>query len=393
MLTDVYPNGRPLKVLVAGANHWQTCIHVGSHHLTKAFRRLGFDVFYLGDPLSPFHALGGNRAEFLQKLRSSTVSCDPDSGVQYLTPFSLFTPNSYPVSNKRMVMQHWWRLCLPPLEWAFTAAGFAEVDILYLESPRYHFLLDVLKYSKSFFRVADKTCGFPGHTDIHRFAERKIARRADLTIYSASQLKLYVDELGAINTLHVPNGVDFDHIVSGQHQPVPVELQKLSGPKFLYVGTMSEWFDFDLVARAATEIPEGNFILVGPPEMAKRRLGHLPNVHILGRRSFADIPAYLWNVDVGMIPFDVKRYPDLINSVNPLKLYEYMAAKLPVVSVKWRELELLASPVRLTSSEGEFVQGLREAIALSPATSNQAYAQTRTWTNGVLGILQRLYNT
>lgn len=389
---DMLPNGRPPKVLFAGANHWQNCIHVGSHHLAKAFRALGFEVFYLSDPLSPFHVFGVNRSEFMQKFRSTTVLRDSESGVQFLTPFSFLTPNTFPISNTRTIMQHWWRLCIPPLKRTFITREAADVDILYLESPRYHFLLDLLKYKKSVFRVADRSSGFPGHTEIHGFAERKIARNANLTIYSARLLKTHVEELGATNTLHVPNGVDYYHIISGQHQPVPIEYQTLSGPKFLYVGAMAEWFDFDLVANAATLIPEGHFILIGPPEMAKIRLGYLPNVHILGRRSFAEIPAYLWHADVGMIPFNVDKYPELIDSVNPLKLYEYMAAKLPVVSVRWRELELLASPACLTSSSAEFVQGLREAVTLSPSSSSQIYAKTKTWDNAVLKILNNLYN-
>jgi glycosyltransferase involved in cell wall biosynthesis len=68
----------------------------------------------------------------------------------------------------------------------------------------------------------------------------------------------------------------------------------------------------------------------------------------------------LQHADVGIIPFKVT---PLIESVSPLKLYEYMACGLPVVASRWRELEAINSPARLASSSEEFLRLLHETLA------------------------------
>jgi hypothetical protein len=71
----------------------------------------------------------------------------------------------------------------------------------------------------------------------------------------------------------------------------------------------------------------------------------------------------LRNADVGLIPFDVARHPDLVHGIHPLKLYEYLACELPVVATDWDELRALGSPARLCRMRDEHVAAIREAVA------------------------------
>ncbi len=54
-----------------------------------------------------------------------------------------------------------------------------------------------------------------------------------------------------------------------------------------------------------------------------------PNIHLLGTRPYAQLPAVLRAADAGLIPYARNA---LTESVFPMKVYEYLAAGLPVVA-------------------------------------------------------------
>jgi len=89
-------------------------------------------------------------------------------------------------------------------------------------------------------------------------------------------------------------------------------------------------------------------------------LKKLPNIYILGRRSYDILPAYIHNAEIGIIPFNISRFPKLVNSVNPIKIYEYLACGIPAVSVKWAELENVQSPAYLVNTKIEFTNAISE---------------------------------
>src|SRR5262249_28724143 len=155
---------------------------------------------------------------------------------------------------------------------------------------------------------------------------RDVAQRVDLVTYSARDLADEVDELNAKRAVHIGNGADVAPF--GVPHPQPAEYDAIPGPRVLYVGTMAEWFDYDLVAEAARRRPTQSFVLIGPADFARRRLPQLPNLHILGPRPWSALPGYLQHAQVGIVPFDVNNHRDLVRGVNPIKLYEYAAAGL-----------------------------------------------------------------
>jgi Glycosyl transferases group 1 len=83
---------------------------------------------------------------------------------------------------------------------------------------------------------------------------------------------------------------------------------------------------------------------------------------------------------VGLIPFDVRNHRDLVRGVNPLKLYEYAAAGLPVVSVAWPELRNLNAPIELADEPEDFIQAIDRMLASPPpADALKAFAAQHDW--------------
>ena len=228
------------------------------------------------------------------------------------------------------------------------------------------------------FRIADHNQNFTHFPEATEVLEREFAKKVDIVFYTAKNLAAYVESINPRKAVYLPNGVDVDHFINGSRE-IPPEFRKIPKPIVIYVGSMNYWFDFSLVNRMAKKLPNVSFVLIGPDDHARNKIEPHHNVHLLGERSFDKIPSYLHNANVGMIPFDVNRHPNLINSVNPLKLYEYMASGLPVVCSRWRELESIASPAILTDTFDEFVKSIEKVINHPKSGKYVEFAKSHSW--------------
>jgi glycosyltransferase involved in cell wall biosynthesis len=183
--------------------------------------------------------------------------------------------------------------------------------------------------------------------------------------------------------LHLPHGVDFDHFqIREPAEPVPA-LEALPRPIAGFFGLVSSWVDLELIADLSERFPEVSFVLLGRAEVSLERLAGRPNVHCPGFVPYAELPRYARYFDVGLIPFVLNR---LTRAVNPVKLMEYLALGLPVLSTRLPELETVPGPIRLAVTREEFRSGLREVLALrGPQARAEARAVARgnTWNQRV----------
>ena len=132
----------------------------------------------------------------------------------------------------------------------------------------------------------------------------------------------------------------------------------INHPIVIYAGSIDFWFDFNLINRLSFDLPGFSFVIIGPNNKYKHKFNSSPNIHLIGPVNYDQLPSYLINADVGIIPFNVKEYPSLVNSISPVKLYEYFACGLPVIASKWKEIENIKSPAILCQSYEEFLASL-----------------------------------
>jgi glycosyltransferase involved in cell wall biosynthesis len=249
--------------------------------------------------------------------------------------------------------------------------GFGKVDLLYLDNPIHAGLLEAVEYDKSMLRIADKMSGFSKYTQSMGFLEEFVAKQVDLVAYTAQSLHSHVEALTPKRSIYFENGVNVDHF-RGSNSSEPVDISQIPHPRVIYVGAMHEWFDFNLINSSVAALPNVSFILIGPQELADKHLSKAPNLHLLGRRSYSALPAYLQHSDVGIIPFNVEDHRDLIEHVNPLKLLEYLASGLPVVAIKWPELNKFAEFVNLVDKDN-----FTDSIATLLYKANDGTSSTR----------------
>ena len=375
------------RILFGSHNYWTTPLQVGSHALARGFAARGWDVGYVSDPISPLHLLQGMSPDLERRIALWRGGGQiVEARIWSHVPGALFTPYNEPLLRSDFVHHHWRRFTLPPLKNALARAGFAEVDVVLLDSPYALGLLDLVKHKHAVARVADNFAGFSRVTPAARALQKEMLGRVDLITYTAATLE---EGLKSFNKplLHLPNGVRYDFFQTAPRD-LPAQYSDLKRPIIVYVGAMDDWFDFDLVNAAARALPDFSFVMIGKAKHA--RFDALPNIHCFGPKPHAELPGWLWNADVGIIPFDVKNHAALVNSINPLKLYEYMACGLPTVSVAWEELRRIASPAQLTQTSDDFIAALHAATQPQDRQSFIAYAGIQDWGARVDAVIASL---
>ncbi len=156
---------------------------------------------------------------------------------------------------------------------------------------------------------------------------------------------------GAPKVHYVPNGVDTD--LFGTPGQEPADLANIPHPRFGYVGVIQQRVDFDMVQFAAINNPTSSFIFVGPiwKDAHIEKVQHLKNVYFLGQKSYEQLPSYIQHFDVGIIPHRIDAF---VKSMNPLKLYEYLACGKPVITTPVSGIEQFSEYISVAHSQDQF---------------------------------------
>ncbi len=160
--------------------------------------------------------------------------------------------------------------------------------------------------------------------------ERQLLQRADLVFTGGASLH------EAKRGLHpkvfcFPSSIDVAHYKPARGAlPEPAQTQGLPRPRLGFFGVIDERMDLALLAEMAGLRPNWSFVMIGPVvKISEAELPRRGNIHWLGGRGYADLPAYLAHWDVGLMNFALNQSTRYI---SPTKTPEFLAAGLPVVS-------------------------------------------------------------
>lgn len=190
--------------------------------------------------------------------------------------------------------------------------------------------------------------------------ETDLVKRSDLVIVSARELYEQKKRFNP-NTHLVLHGVDYKHFsrALNNNYPIPNDIGIIPKPIIGFFGLIHEWIDLSLIKKVAEAHPEWSVVMIGKVSADVTDLRKLPNIHFLGQKAYDDLPGYCKAFDVAMIPFVIN---ELTKSVNPIKLREYLAAGLPVVSVDLPEVRNYGELIRISRDTNDFIRNIENCL-------------------------------
>jgi glycosyltransferase involved in cell wall biosynthesis len=231
--------------------------------------------------------------------------------------------------------------------------------------------------------------------DSARTLERAILRRVDRIVAVSGELKRWLVELGVEDEriAVLANAVDPGRFEVTPQERVAVRrrLEVNGTPIVAFVGTLRPWHDPTILVRALGLLrargDEPRLLIVGDgPERERlttlaRKDGLSPMVTFVGSVSHDEVPAYLAAADVAVAPY----HPDTGRYFSPLKLFEYLAAGVPVVAADFGEIPhcVRAGETGLLYPPGD-AQALADALARLIANREGAAALGRNGREHVL---------
>lgn len=216
----------------------------------------------------------------------------------------------------------------------------------------------------------DELSAFQGAPSELTDYERRLFARADVVFVGGTSL--YASKRMQHGNLRLfPSSIDYSHFAAARQKlEDPADQKNISYPRIGFFGVLDERLDRNLLQEVASLHPEWSFVLVGPVvKIHEDDLPQAANLHYLGQKDYRELPAYLANWDVAMLPFALNASTKFI---SPTKTPEYLAAGRPVVSTPIQDV---VSPyaemglVRIGANAREFA----DAIALCLGDGTQEW--------------------
>jgi glycosyltransferase involved in cell wall biosynthesis len=217
-----------------------------------------------------------------------------------------------------------------------------------------------MRKSGLLFNRSDLHSAFPeSDTGAIQALERSLLSHSDHVLYVSHALQADERELAGERGYFLDHGVDLEHF--RRVPELPADLAAIPAPRVGFFGSLDDYLvDFDLLERVASELPDVSIVLIGDATCSMERFDKYPNVHLLGFRPYERIPAYGSGFDVALMPWLDNEW---IRYANPIKLKEYLALGLPVVSTEFREAAGYRDVIRVAGDHAEFVELIRDTLA------------------------------
>lgn len=365
-------------IVCVGSADWATELPINQHQLMGRFAARNRVLFVESLGLRRPQLAGRDLSRLWRRLRRGLRGAQPADGLHVLAPLVL---PLHHVGAVRALNR--WLL-------RFQAGRAArklgmERPVLWAYVPQAEVLLDALDPALVVYHCVDDVAAQKGvDAESFRAAEERFARRADLVLASAPALAERMRTLSD-HVLYAPNVADTPTFATAlEAGPVDPAVEALPRPRLVFQGAIvATKLDVGLIAELARLRPEWSVVLVGPvgagdPGGDLSALERAPNVHLVGPRRAEDLPRVLRGADAGLIPYAIN---DLTRSVFPMKVYEYLAAGLPVLATPLPALDGVEAIDTVPDAEALVAAAEREFAADTPQRRRErsAAAAAHSW--------------
>jgi glycosyltransferase involved in cell wall biosynthesis len=370
------PDGSACRdVVVLYAPPWDGPTRFSKHHLATYFADHGARVLYVEAPLTPLGLKRGSAfgTEVAAARRPARKVREQLWVRRHFVPVPYHAASW--LTSRRAANRLGQRLLAPIIRRDLLRLGMQSPTLI-AGLPHAVDVVPFLPRDALVYHCADDYAHMRGFPSTLPDLEAELCRWADVVITTSATL-CHERRRWNPNTHWIPNGADVNHFA--QRVAPASELRDLQRPIVGFVGGLSQWVDVQLVYNLALARPEWTFALVGPVTIDVSPIRDLTNVRLLGPRPYAELPAYLAAMDVGLIPF---RQDPVTYHADPIKAYEYLAAGLPVVATDLPALRRLDHVIRLADSSQSFLDQVRAALAEgrdTRADARRAEAACHSW--------------
>lgn len=192
---------------------------------------------------------------------------------------------------------------------------------------------------------------------------QKIRKETDLIFTVSESLKSFFEDNRTTNVHCISNGANIDYFQTQKDGDVPKDIRNIIKPIVGYAGKIQDRIDIDLMKFLAQNLPDINFVFIGQIINRKtiKSLLRYRNVHYLGDKHYSLLSKYLLSFDVCIIPHKVST---LTASMDPLKLYEYLAAGKPVVTTNIAGVKVFNDIITIAKTKEEFLEGIKKYLQM-----------------------------
>ncbi len=348
-------------------------------------------VLFVQPPYDNSYALRIRKFGNIQHTPSRIPSGYGDR-LQLFTP-TKWLPNTLPLGRKlnEISLASQVKGALASLTWSATH--------LWINAHEAASLLDAGIAAQSIYDITDDWTKFSGNQtqlELVQKQDHKLCVEAKQVIVCSDQLYEDKRTLCEPNRLHlIPNGVHIDHYVtvtdhSKHSHRLAVDWQR---PVLGYTGTIhGDRVDVNLVTQIAKSNPNATIAMVGPNLLAgedQTRLSKHSNIVFTGALPYSELPEIMRAFDVCMVPHVMTPFTE---SLNPIKLWEYLAAGKPIVSTNLAGFRDFPELVHIADTYDGFLRNLDIALTedFSHTVARQAVAQHHSWDKRIYQVVQVL---
>src|SRR4051794_33539702 len=228
----------------------------------------------------------------------------------------------------------------------------------------------------------DELSAFAGAPPSMLVNEDALFRTADLVFTGGASL--FESKRKQHPSVHLfPSSVDKTHFAKARaEQAEPLDQQSIPKPRIGYAGVIDERMDLELVSQVAAARPDWQFVFLGPvAKVSPDALPQAANIHWLGMKPYAELPAYFSGWQIGFLPFALN---ESTRFISPTKTPEYLSAGLHVISTPIRDVVTPYGQLGLVS----IAQNAAEVIAAAEKMFGEP--QAASWQNDVKDFLDHM---
>lgn len=229
-----------------------------------------------------------------------------------------------------------------------------DFDVIWITSPvMLQFInIELLTSHIIIYDCMDDVTAFPQSNRVLNYVEqleKKLISRADIIITSSYNLSIKMRERGAKQDIHViNNAIDINSVKSDEKKSTKFKHQRKMF-SIIYFGTIGSWIDFKKLTEIVIKFDDVEILLYGPKEVS---IPSHPRIKYQGIVKHEDLYEISKDADAFIMPFIVN---DLVLSVDPVKVYEYISFNKPTIVVDYPETTKFNEFVYLYSNSDELI--------------------------------------